>query len=165
MDVENFLIYGFSYIENINIFDFIKKEELNGVNLPGPYSPVEEYPPSWILKKIEPLGDLIFDVMEKNFGKVKKIGTNPIIEGVEKTTTMWHNDSQEGFNCNVLCYIDNMNEHSGGHFHIKSYTTENTIIPKSGTILAINQSKRFLHRVDYTEKLRRRIEFKFTLPL
>lgn len=165
MNLTQFLVEGFSFIENVNIFDFIKKEELEGVSLPGPYSPVEEYPPLWILKKIEPLGDLIFNIMKENFGKVERIGTNPIIDGVETTTTFWHNDSCEGFNCNVLCYIDSMSEDGGGHFHIKSKSTENTIIPRSGTILVVNQNKNFLHRVDETKNKRRRIEFKFILPL
>ena len=163
-DLENFLINGYSFIDGLNIFDFFDIEILNNANISNVEKNGMNNIPPFIIKQISILEKKIKLILLESFKRVELVNKNPIIHcGIEKSTTYWHNDRCENFDCNVLCYIDDIDYKFGGTFHIKSNHNECFVVPRSGLILVINQSEKFLHRVEYTNQIRRKIEFKYKL--
>jgi hypothetical protein len=73
-----------------------------------------------------------------------------IVDGMDATTLMWHNDLVEGPNLAVLLYFDSMDEDIGGAFCIRDRNTKEFIdsfYPQRGDVLIMNHGERFEHCV------------------
>ncbi len=88
----------------------------------------------------------------------KKYG---VWEGVDSDSTHWHNDFFEGMNCFFLLYFDDMSPETGGAIHLKWPTGEETIYPKRGDCVFLNQSLQFFHRADKASIPRRISSFDY----
>lgn len=161
-NLENFLLNGFSLIDNIDVASSITQELLADVEI-STCSDIKVIPDN-IYKQMTILEEQVYKQLSCNFNCVIRVGTSELIKGIDYLSTEWHTDNIEQFNCNVITYMDKMPDNEGA-LHIKNDIEEFTIVPDIGTIVAINHTKNFKHKVTPTELLRRRIEFKYKLPL
>jgi hypothetical protein len=76
--------------------------------------------------------------------------------GVDTPSAVWHNDLAEGFNSNIIVYLD---ESIDNTIEIKSKTCEFKICPKVGTFVWINQSNEFQHRATHVSGKRRVLSY------
>jgi hypothetical protein len=96
------------------------------------------------------LGLDIISPIVKNY-TVEKRG---IWEGVNsEMSRSWHNDHAEGFNCFFLLYHSDMVD--DGRVYFRNSTEEWSILPSSGTLVAINNTDiKFQHRAEPSKKQR-----------
>jgi hypothetical protein len=81
--------------------------------------------------------------------------------GVDDLSANWHNDLAEGFNSNILVYLDcSLNKNS---IEISNGFSEIKIYPNKGDFVWLNQSKKFLHRATHIEGNRRVLSFEFNI--
>lgn len=81
--------------------------------------------------------------------------------GVDQPSSNWHNDQREGFNSNILVYLDDsLNCNS---IEVKSDNSEVKIYPKKGDFVWLNQRKAFRHRATHIEGTRRVLSFEFNI--
>lgn len=161
-NLENFLLNGFSVIDNIDATSIITQELLSDVEI-STCSDIKAIPDN-IYNRIIILEEQVYNQLCCNFNCVIRVGTLELIKGIDYLSTDWHTDNNEGFNCNVIIYMDKM-PNNEGILHIKNDIEEFAIVPNVGMIVAINHTKNFKHKVTPSEILRRRIEFKYQLPL
>jgi len=84
-------------------------------------------------------------------------------EGVDADSAAWHNDGFEGMNAFFLLYLDDQNESTGGDVHFKWGDNEETIYPKRGDLVLLNQAPGFFHRAEKASILRRQASFDFVV--
>ncbi len=110
--------------------------------------------------------NLFIDYVSKNYVyslyKNFEVVYYSIWDGVDLGSTEWHNDSVEGFDFNVLYYLDNTNEKIGGSIEFRWSEGEELIYPSSGDLVFINQNGKFYHKASRSKSQRRvaSIEYK-----
>jgi hypothetical protein len=83
--------------------------------------------------------------------------------GVDDDSTKWHNDFEEGFNANIVVYLDDsLNENK---IEIKNSNEEVAIYPKKGDFVLINQDTKFKHRATHAIGQRRVFSFEFNVTV
>ncbi len=79
--------------------------------------------------------------------------------GVDGYSKEWHNDLKEGFDSNVIVYLDDsLGENT---IEFKNQTEQFKIYPKKGDFVWINQSKQFQHKATHITGNRRVMGFDF----
>lgn len=160
-DLECFLQKGYSLIRDLSVDEFMDLGQFDELDLPNPGSAGDQYPYPELESIVEPLGMVIARILELNLGQAQLIGIMPPTSGWEPTNCQWHNDSDEGFDCNVLVYLDDIDAGQGGILEVSGMDSIERVVPKKGLIVCINQDQRFQHRITPTEQQRRFFEFKF----
>jgi hypothetical protein len=79
--------------------------------------------------------------------------------GVDSYSKNWHNDLAEGFDSNILVYLDD--SHEVNTIEVKSPSEQFKIYPKKGDFVWINQSEHFLHKATHINGTRRVLSFEF----
>lgn len=82
-------------------------------------------------------------------------------EGVDPGSSVWHNDKREGFNSNILVYLDD--SFNSNTIEVKNDIEEFKVYPKKGDFIWINQSTKFLHRATHIKGRRRVLSFEFNI--
>ena len=82
-------------------------------------------------------------------------------EGVDADSAAWHNDGFEGMNAFFLIYFDDMSEETGGAVHFKRGEIENTVYPKRGDLILLNQAQGYFHRAEKATIPRRQASFDY----
>lgn len=91
-----------------------------------------------------------------------KLKNTAMWEGVDKYSSQWHNDSQDGknMNTNVLVYLDDTTEHSNS-IQVRDKNLEYVVLPKAGDFVWLNQSKGFEHKASHNGGRRRVLSFEY----
>lgn len=77
--------------------------------------------------------------------------------GVDSYSSDWHNDNKEGFNSNILVYLDD--SYGQNKIEIKNQAEEFTVYHKKGDFVWINQDPKFLHKATHITGNRRVLSF------
>ena len=88
-------------------------------------------------------------------------------EGVDDGTSDWHNDWQDGdnFSSNILIYLDDNTEENGNSLKVRSHgTNEQTLYPKRGEFIWLNQKSCFEHKATFTSGIRRVLSLEYLVP-
>jgi hypothetical protein len=147
-DIKNRGFFIFDFSENINLIDInkIKFEWEEKYNL-------RENVPINMLNEIKNMLNILhYEIDEKILkGNVKKseISNNRMWEGFSEETDFWHNDIVDGPNLFFLLYFDDMTKTNDGALWVKNEKEEIRILPKSGTLVCLNQDNpNFLHKAE-----------------
>lgn len=147
----SFLVNGFTIF---NVPDLIDLSEFNIINVELNDDSVNSFSISEQAKM-----DTFIEYVSQNF--VKSFYTDfeivdySVWDGVDQGSTIWHNDSVEGFDFSVLYYFDNTDPVVGGSIEFQYPNGETKIYPKSGDLIFINQNKRFYHKASRSTSQRR----------
>lgn len=135
--------------------------------------PAERY------KTYTPAQEVLLRGLLKNLSEVyfselnHELRFNDMWASANPYTYSWHNDTLRcwpGFNSNVNCYFDSMDESVGGalqmHPMVEDYDSIKDdspliaeVFPQKFDIIVINQNSTFLHRVRHTEAKRTMLSF------
>lgn len=150
-NLDSFFVNGFykghiDFIEliNFNEFTFVEHDGKNKVldkDLIPIILQVQDYLKQNIISKI-------FDKYEVDYFAWA---------GVDDYSKKWHNDSKEGFNSNILVYLDD--SYGQNKIEIKNQVEEFTVYHKKGDFVWINQDPKFLHKATHITGNRRVLSF------
>jgi hypothetical protein len=86
-----------------------------------------------------------------------------IWEGLSLSTDFWHNDWSDGYNLFFLLYFTNMNNE--GALWIRNQDGEKRIVPKAGTLVAVNNVKNnyWDHKAESSKNKRVAANFRFNV--
>lgn len=92
-----------------------------------------------------------------------------IWEGIDNDNKGWHTDMFEGYDVFFLYYLDDTHSETGGGIQFK-WKEENqekieTVQPKRGTLIMVNNCRGFWHKAISTTIKRRLASFDFTVGL
>lgn len=162
----DYMIYGFSYIQDDTILKMFKSIDNFGeiVNVEN-MSDDEEYTPEYNIIQNKFLQDVQNYLEEKYINEnleTLNISRN-IWSGVDDGSLEWHNDYLEGQDFCFLYYLDTML--FDGALYFKSLiTNENRILyPKEGTLVWLNLTNKYLHKADRSSKQRRVINLEYKI--
>jgi hypothetical protein len=95
-----------------------------------------------------------------------EIKEHAIWNGVDSGSSRWHNDFEDGdpFNLTFLIYLDDNTEENGNHLAVRGPAVENTIYPKRGEFICLNQKRIFYHKACHKSGMRRILGFEFFIP-
>lgn len=82
-------------------------------------------------------------------------------EGVDPGSSRWHNDKREGFNSNIILYLDD--SFGCNTIEVKNNSQEFKVFPKKGDFVWLNQSTKFLHKATHIYGRRRVFSFEFNI--
>jgi hypothetical protein len=81
--------------------------------------------------------------------------------GVDPGSAVWHNDLREGFNSNILVYLDDSLDKN--KIEVRNDHEEFCIYPKKGDFVWINQNRKFQHKATHVQGDRRVFSFEFNI--
>jgi hypothetical protein len=82
--------------------------------------------------------------------------------GVDSKSSDWHNDLQQGFNSNIIVYLDDsLNKNS---IEIRNAEEEFKIYPLKGDFVWLNQKTIFQHKATHITGNRRVLSFELEIP-
>lgn len=92
-----------------------------------------------------------------------------IWEGIDNDNKGWHTDMFEGYDVFFLYYLDDTFPESGGEIQFKWKKEDNvyteTVQPKKGTLILVNNCRGFWHRAKTSSIKRRVVSFDYTVGL
>jgi hypothetical protein len=147
-DIKEKGFFVFDFSKNIEFFQMDKIK----FKWEGKYNLRENVPVNMLTEIKQMLNILHHEIDETILkGEVKnsEILNNRLWEGFSEETDMWHNDIVDGPNLFFLLYFDDMTKINDGALWIKNEFEEVRILPKPGTLVALNQEKpSFLHKAE-----------------
>lgn len=154
----NFLFFGYSLFKEPNLLDLSKFNITNVEITDELTNNFTDYEQLELNKFIEYISEKYVNPLYKNY----IVTYYAVWDGVDLGSTCWHNDSNEGFDFNVLYYFDDTDEKKGGQIEFKCSERETLIYPKKFDLIFINQNKKFYHKVTRSKDKRRvaSIEYK-----
>ena len=164
-DLDSFFINGFylGHIQsieclNVDLYNFADCNNVYNDTATDPYRPELDTNLKAILQETNTF--LIENYISKVFSNYEFIEYYAW-EGVDPGSSVWHNDKIEGFNSNILVYLDDsLNSNT---IEIKNNIEEFKIYHKKGDFVWLNQSTRFLHRATHKQGRRRVLSFQYKI--
>lgn len=159
-NLDSFFINGFYYgnIDRICQIDFDKYNFLHCNKVEGVVRPDLESELKTIIEETKVF--LVENYISKVFTNYQFLDYYAW-EGVDPGSSVWHNDKREGFNSNILVYLDD--SLGCNTIEVKSDNEEFKMYPKKGDFIWLNQSTRFLHRATHIQGRRRVFSFEFNI--
>lgn len=151
-NLESYFVNGF-YKGHVDFLEQVDFDKYYFVNHDDPERILD--------KNIEPLLYETRDYILENY--IKKVFPDFIVtqstawSGVDEYSSRWHNDSTEGFDSNILVYLDD--SYNSNKLEVKNNSEEFTIYHKKGDFVWINQSPNFLHKATHITGKRRVFSF------
>lgn len=106
--------------------------------------------------------EIAMQFVETSFSKYT-IEKRRLWEGVNKDSSVWHNDLKEGPNCFFLLYFSNLEHLKEGAIYFKNKCQKWSFYPSVGKLLAVNCVPEFMHKADQTKHERIVASFYFNL--
>jgi hypothetical protein len=154
----NFLTKGYAHFHENNLID-LSIFKITNVEIKGDLKNNFTFEEKILLEYfVNYISENYVSTLYNNF----EVTYYSVWNGVHEGSTKWHNDSDEGFNFGVNYYHDNTDENIGGSVEFRYPGGEDTVYPKSGDLIFINQNKNFLHKANRSKSSRRvaSIEYK-----
>ena len=108
------------------------------------------------------VADKYVSVIFENF----ELKEHALWSGVDDGSKEWHNDHIDGdpFNTTFLIYLDDNTPENGNYIAVRGPDTENTLYPKRGDFVWLNQNRMFEHKAKHNSGQRRVLGFEFYIP-
>lgn len=157
MNIDDFIINGFTYKEDHEIINMIGKlPKLSDWVYCKKESEVR-YPENVSLQKAQ---SYIFEKYIMPFSSKYDKSYFYIWEGI--ATTIWHNDLGEGCNLTFLYYLNDVRD--GGEICFRVNKKETGYIkPKKGLLVMLSQDSRVEHKVNPTKEVRMVCNFGYNI--
>lgn len=144
---------GFTFVHDQTLCDMLDIDSLNWSNKGTVDLQIEENNPDIETRKERIQNYIIEKYLLKHYSKAT-ISYVEITKGIdEEYTGVWHHDFTEGdttVNIGVLLYFDTLDKDTGGYLQIKESNAKSykNYYPVAGDVLFLNQTPKFLHRVE-----------------
>jgi len=110
---------------------------------------------------LTPMLDRVYDYISTNYVfpcfPHAKLLNSSAWSGVDGPSSEWHNDAKEGFNSNILVYLDD--SMGLNTIEVRTKDEDYKIYPKVGTFVWINQAPQFQHRATHVAGERRVLSY------